>query len=763
MWSGRFFSILLVVGTISFNAFADGIMEVTTAAFPGDFMPLVRTEVTVEIYDQVAITTIENTFNNTATFDVDVKFHFPVPNTASVTGFGDYIGGVLHMWGLQPGQGGGGGGTSNPSLEEYLGENPFTISMQDIPPGEKTIYLQFTGLLDYSFGDIIYTYPLWTPNYFIINPTQEILIELSVLSQRTLTGGLSQNYPGTYIEHNDSTIQAVFSLINAFAPFDFDLQYSVSQEDIGAWLLNHVEADSLPDSDHGYFLLICEPGELQVGGVVQKYFTFIMDRSGSMSGSKIEQAKDAAIACVSLLDTIDFFNVITFDSNIDMFVPNPVQATAANIAAAIDYIEDIYPGGSTNINGALLAGLNQTMGTNSANQIIFLTDGQPTYGVTSVPQILNNVSNANDDSACIFSFGIGSDVSEELLEGLALENWGDVLYIEPGASIDETVINFFLGIMNPVFVNVNLGFNPEIDTRDVFPVGQFNIYYGSQTLIFGRNQDFGTADILLSGTVAGTDTTLVYEDYVFPTECPQNSFVARMWAISFIDYWTAWMVVNGEVQEIIDQIIFLSLKYGILTPYTGYQGIDELEIVAFSGIPQGSGLMLNWVLSQYEPGVTYDLYRSAAVNGAFIQLNTTPLTAPSFYDDTAVPGQVYYYKVKIIAMDGDKFSGIFMVGAMPENYVLSQNYPNPFNAVTEIAYSLPNEAYVKLEVFDLLGRRVRMLDYGLRMPGLHHLQWDGRDFCGTPVSSGQYFYRLTAKPKYQGEEFSAIKKAALLK
>ena len=763
MLRSKFHIVLLTLIVFSVPVFGDGIMEVTTQTYPGDFLPLVTTEVTVEVMDQVVITTIENTFNNEASFDIDVKYHFPVPNSASVTGFGEYINGQLHLWGLQPGQGGGGGGTGNPSLSEYLGDNPFSIAMIDIPPGEKTIYLQYTGLLDYSFGDIIFEYPLWTPEYFIIDPTESIVIDIDIESQRLITGAISGNYPSnTTINQQSYNVTANFTYNSGFAPLDFDLQYSVSQEDIGAWLLTHVEADTLWDSDDGYFLLICEPGEISVGSVVQKYFTFILDKSGSMGGNKIEQAKDAATACVSLLGPNDYFNVIDFNTNIDMFSEEPVQATAENIDVAIEYIDDIFAGGGTNINDALLAGLEQVMGQQSANQIIFLTDGNPSQGVTSIPTILNNVYNANDDSACIFSFGIGNDVSEELLEGLALQNRGATFYIEPGAPIDEAVINFFLSIMNPVFINVVLDFT-GIDTRDVFPVDAFNIYYGSQTLVFGRNQDFGATTISLSGTVVGVDTTLVYTGYEFPEENPENSFVARMWAISYIDYWTAWMVVNGEDEEIIDMIILLSLKYGILTDYTNYQGINELNVIALNGVPQGNGIMLTWMLNQLEPGLSYEVYRSQDINGPFVKLNDESLTTTSYYDYTAVPGQVYYYKIKITAIDGSKYSDVFMVGDLPEVFVLSQNYPNPFNCVTGISYSMPVESMVKLEIFNLLGQRIKTLDYGLKASGLHHSYWDGTDYNGIQVSSGHYLYRLSAEPKFQGEPFSDVRKMILLK
>ena len=316
--------------------------------------------------------------------------------------------------------------------------------------------------------------------------------------------------------------------------------------------------------------------------------------------------------------------------------------------------------------------------------------------------------------------------------------------------------------MNPVFVNVNMEFT-GITLTEVYPPGLFNIYYGSQTLIFGRNVNFGPSTLNLSGTVAWYDTTLTYTGFTFQEEQPENSFVARMWAISYIDYWTSWMVVNGEQEEIIDQIIWLSQKYGILTDYTNYQGINDLYLLTLNGIPQGGGIMLNWALNMYEPGVTFDIFRSQNQNGSFTQINTSPVSATSFYDDSAIPGQVYYYKLKINAIDGSKFSDVFVVGDLPQEFLLSQNYPNPFNAVTEIPFLISSESNVRIEIFNLLGQRIKVLEWGIKNPGLHRVEWDGTDYTGKPAASGQYFYRLTAEPVNGGEPFNDVRKLTLLK
>jgi hypothetical protein len=86
--------------------------------------------------------------------------------------------------------------------------------------------------------------------------------------------------------------------------------------------------------------------------------------------------------------------------------------------------------------------------------------------------------------------------------------------------------------------------------------------------------------------------------------------------------------------------------------------------------------------------------------------------------------------------------------ALPKSYSLSQNYPNPFNPQTTISYEVPTSAGkgapVSLSVYDLRGRKVRSLVEGVRKPGRHSVQWDGRDDRGAQLASGVYFYRLQA-------------------
>ncbi|MCB0297487.1 MAG: T9SS type A sorting domain-containing protein, partial [Calditrichaeota bacterium] len=80
----------------------------------------------------------------------------------------------------------------------------------------------------------------------------------------------------------------------------------------------------------------------------------------------------------------------------------------------------------------------------------------------------------------------------------------------------------------------------------------------------------------------------------------------------------------------------------------------------------------------------------------------------------------------------------------PSNFELYQNYPNPFNPATMIRFNLAHKVKVKLEIFNLLGQRIKTLADADMAPGQHRLLWDGRSDAGLRVSSGVYFYRLKA-------------------
>ena len=94
---------------------------------------------------------------------------------------------------------------------------------------------------------------------------------------------------------------------------------------------------------------------------------------------------------------------------------------------------------------------------------------------------------------------------------------------------------------------------------------------------------------------------------------------------------------------------------------------------------------------------------------------------------------------------------------LPQSYSLSQNYPNPFNPTTTMSFNLPAAGTAKIEIFNVLGKLVAVPFDGMAQSGTTEVVWNGRNRAGEIVSSGIYFYRLTA------DKYNETKKMTLLK
>lgn len=113
---------------------------------------------------------------------------------------------------------------------------------------------------------------------------------------------------------------------------------------------------------------------------------------------------------------------------------------------------------------------------------------------------------------------------------------------------------------------------------------------------------------------------------------------------------------------------------------------------------------------------------------------------------------LYFNKVNITGIANNNSLQI------PENYQLSQNYPNPFNPVTTVEYAIPVASEVTVEIYNILGQRVKLLVNGKKQAGYHKINWNASSF-----SSGVYFVRIQCQRSGDGIVFSDYKKVILLK
>ena len=97
------------------------------------------------------------------------------------------------------------------------------------------------------------------------------------------------------------------------------------------------------------------------------------------------------------------------------------------------------------------------------------------------------------------------------------------------------------------------------------------------------------------------------------------------------------------------------------------------------------------------------------------------------------------------------------ISNLPSKHTLEQNFPNPFNSSTKIKYSIPNVSNIVIDIYSLLGQKIKTLIDESKQPGYYEIIWDSRDENGTMVTSGLYLYRL------KSENFTQVKKLLLIR
>ena len=349
---------------------------------------------------------------------------------------------------------------------------------------------------------------------------------------------------------------------------DFKLYFNVSKKDIGLSVVTHK-----PAAENGYFLLTAAPKvEAKDDEAVAKNILFVLDTSGSMQGEKIRQAKGALKFCVNSLKPRDTFGIITFATEPTSFREAMIPASKDNVAAALEFIEKIEARGGTAINDALLLALKTLKGAKSLPMVVFLTDGLPTIGETNVETILKNIAGANAEKARVFAFGVGYDVNTKLLDKLAQDNHGAPDYVTPKEDIEVKVSTFYGKVSNPVLAGVTLDI-PGLKTADVYPRKLGDLFRGSQLMVLGRFEGSGHKAVKLSGTVNGKAREFVFETHFAETK--DNSFLPRLWATRKVAYLLDEIRLQGKNKELVDEVVRLGKRYGIMTPYTSFLVVED--------------------------------------------------------------------------------------------------------------------------------------------------------------------------------------------
>ncbi|HSW54909.1 MAG TPA: T9SS type A sorting domain-containing protein [Ignavibacteriaceae bacterium] len=224
--------------------------------------------------------------------------------------------------------------------------------------------------------------------------------------------------------------------------------------------------------------------------------------------------------------------------------------------------------------------------------------------------------------------------------------------------------------------------------------------------------------------------------------------------------------INGTNGNLIRTIYAsANLQYISLVDYATI----PVELTAFNADVTGNTVVLNWTTATEVNNQGFEIERASSSTTPVQEDWTTIGFVPGFgtttepksysHTDQSVTGGTYYYRLKQIDFDGSfTYSGVAEVEvSVPTVFSLEQNYPNPFNPSTSIQFSLPVDAQVKINIYNLVGERAAEVASGNFAAGTHKV-----NFSASTLTSGIYFYRLEATG-IDGNTFSSIRKMTLLK
>ncbi|MFY7954273.1 MAG: VIT and vWA domain-containing protein, partial [Armatimonadaceae bacterium] len=285
------------------------------------------------------------------------------------------------------------------------------------------------------------------------------------------------------------------------------------------------------DSD-GTFVLVASPGRPAPARsqASPRKWVLVMDRSGSMSGRKIEQARGALLAALEQLRPVDQFQLISFSDKAERAFDTPKPASAANVTAARRWVDDLTADGGTNIDAALRSGL-ESFDRDHKAAVLFFTDGRPTVGQRDTRTLVAEAVKRAGSRTRVFVFGVGYDVDVPFLDQLAGRLRGDADYVRPDEDIEVKTARFLARSGDPLLANPVLRME-GVSVRDMTPsLEQLpDLYEGVPWLVAGRYRGpVPKGRLILEGETPDGPKRFVLEA-AFPERSSESDWVPQLWA-----------------------------------------------------------------------------------------------------------------------------------------------------------------------------------------------------------------------------------------
>ncbi|MCY2968420.1 MAG: VIT domain-containing protein [Planctomycetota bacterium] len=543
---------------------------------PSDYR--IRTvDTQVSIVDQAAKVQISQVFQNTGTATLEAVFAFPLPDDAAISGLTLLVDGKELAGKLLKKEDARRiyeeivRSRRDPALLEYMGLGLFQTSVFPIPANaERTVEIRYTQLLKKDSGLIDFKLPIGTTKHSN-KPIEKLDVTVRIQTSDQIKSIYSPSHQVEINRPDNTHAVCKLSLANSYTPDDFRLLYGTVNGMVGMNLLSYRPSESDAEA-----------------AKIDRTLLFVFDKSGSMSGKKIEQAREALKFLINQLRPGDTFNIITYDSNVEAFRPELQRADDATIKAALGFAEGLYAGGSTNIDGALKTSLQMLVDPKRPSYVIFMTDGLPTVGEVHEQKIAANAKALNKVAARVYAFGVGFDVNGRLLDRLAGDHRGQSVYVKPNENIEAHVAALYQKIGAPVLTDLAVSLEvqsapaPAVSPISrTYPRQLTDLYQGEQLVYVGRYRTPGDVKVTLTGK-QGMETKSFQGGSTFVAKSmdESNAFIEKLWATRRIGEIIDELDLKGQNQELVDELVRLSTQHGILTPYTSFLADETVPLSA---------------------------------------------------------------------------------------------------------------------------------------------------------------------------------------
>ena len=579
----------------------------------------------VRIVQQVATTTLDVNLNNPSARQQEAEMLIPVPDGAVLRGFvfagssAEPTAKLLPKAEAQAVYRSIVAKLKDPALLEFAGFNLVRSSVFPVAAhGTQRVRLIYEHILRADGNRIDYVLPRSESFEATATPWK---IAVRVQSKSAISAVYSPSHQVAVERAAPEQALVRVAGEQKLDPGPFRLSYLVEGNGLTASLLAYPDARI----GGGYFLLLAgvPAGARAAGPAIKREVTLVVDRSGSMQGEKIEQARAAALQVVEGLEPGEAFNIIDYSDSVARFAARPVIKNKETMGQARTYIKRLRAEGSTNIHDALVEAMRQPVTAEMLPLTIFLTDGLPTAGETRETAIRSAVVAANKHKRRIFTFGVGFDVNAPLLGSIANATRATTTFVFPNENVEAKVSQVFRRLSGPVLADPQLatldagGAVTTRAVRELLPAELNDLFEGDQIVLLGQYQDDDPLHFRISGNYLGAQRTF---DLKFDLDkaTTRNSFVPRLWASRKIARLieeiseagadnaasahaasrsaalnmsaagpmrsagghhgaAANVPLDPKLKELVDEIVRLSTEYGVLTEYTAFLALDGTD------------------------------------------------------------------------------------------------------------------------------------------------------------------------------------------